>query len=292
MPLPNFITIGAQKSGTTWLHNRLASHPDVFMTEQKELDHFKGNPEELTEAGGLNRYLAHFDGSEGNKIRGESSPNYFWNAVIPNPNEQLAVRVNIPAHVKSLAGNDIRFALLLRHPTARTISAYFHHYRMGRIGKNETVLDSLRRSLGILDISQYERQWPIWQKHYSREHFFVAPFERVGAEPQKLLEEIEVWLGLSPSDKSAIKPRSKEDNRGSQTKLDEHGITIRDPETALLSNKVGRELMREHPPRISFEEIAQIDALFATTKRFVRETFGFTGWEAPYDPATYIASSL
>lgn len=261
------------------------------MTEQKELDHFKGDPQELTETG-LEPYLAHFEAGGGQIVRGESSPNYFWNAVIANPSERLARRVNIPAHIKSIFGYDIKFGLLLRHPTARTISAYFHHYRMGRIRRNETIIDSLNRGIGILDISQYERQWPIWRKYYQKQHFFVAPFERVGSDPSGLLDEIENWLGLSPSDKSLIRPRVKEDNRGSQTKLDEHGITIKDPETALLSNEVGRELMREFPPRIHFDEIAQIDALFASTKAFVREEFGFRTWEEPYDPATYINSSL
>lgn len=292
MSLPNFIIIGAQKSGTTWLHNRLSGHPEAFMTEQKELDHFKGNPAELTNEGGLSDYMAHFDGSEGAKIRGESSPNYFWCAVIPNPNEQLARRVSIPAHIKKLFSDEVRFGLLLRHPTARTISAYFHHYRMGRIAPNETIIDSLQRSLGILDIGQYERQWAVWRNHFARDRFFVAPFERISSEPTKLLDEVEAWLGLTPSDKSSYKSRSKNDNRGSQTMLDADGLTIRDPETALLSNKVGRELMREHPPRIRLEEIEQIDKLFAPTKAFVRDEFGFTAWDGPYDPATYVSSTL
>ncbi len=35
--LPNFLIIGAQKSGTTWLWNEIRQHPDIFMPEHKEL---------------------------------------------------------------------------------------------------------------------------------------------------------------------------------------------------------------------------------------------------------------
>ena len=38
--LPNFLIIGAMKSGTTSLHRYLNSHPQVFMSKIKELDFF------------------------------------------------------------------------------------------------------------------------------------------------------------------------------------------------------------------------------------------------------------
>ena len=38
MILPNFIGIGAPKSGTTWLAKCLGEHPDVFMAPVKETD--------------------------------------------------------------------------------------------------------------------------------------------------------------------------------------------------------------------------------------------------------------
>ena len=38
--LPNLLIIGGMKCGTTSLHNYLATHPEVFMSEEKELDFF------------------------------------------------------------------------------------------------------------------------------------------------------------------------------------------------------------------------------------------------------------
>lgn len=37
---PDFICIGAQRSGTTWLHNSLNKHPQLWLTPVKELHHF------------------------------------------------------------------------------------------------------------------------------------------------------------------------------------------------------------------------------------------------------------
>jgi hypothetical protein len=37
---PDFLCIGAQKAGTTWLHRNLAYHPDVWMPPVKEIHYF------------------------------------------------------------------------------------------------------------------------------------------------------------------------------------------------------------------------------------------------------------
>ena len=41
--LPTFIGIGAQRAGTTWAYNCLAQHPEVYMTQKKELHFFYAN---------------------------------------------------------------------------------------------------------------------------------------------------------------------------------------------------------------------------------------------------------
>lgn len=37
---PDFLSIGAARSGTTWLHQRLLLHPDIFVTPIKEIHYF------------------------------------------------------------------------------------------------------------------------------------------------------------------------------------------------------------------------------------------------------------
>ena len=47
---PDFIGIGAQKAGTTWLHRNLQAHPGIWMPKEKELHYFD---EKITQEGGL-----------------------------------------------------------------------------------------------------------------------------------------------------------------------------------------------------------------------------------------------
>ena len=37
---PDFLGIGAQKAGTTWLHRSLQAHPQIWMPREKELHYF------------------------------------------------------------------------------------------------------------------------------------------------------------------------------------------------------------------------------------------------------------
>jgi len=50
---PNFIGIGAQKAGTTWLYSQLSKHPSVWMPPIKELHYFDRSPK-YSSPNGLN----------------------------------------------------------------------------------------------------------------------------------------------------------------------------------------------------------------------------------------------
>lgn len=71
-PLPNFLIIGARKSGTRWLRTHLGEHPETF-TAGKELRFFN-DPQRFAE--GLGSYRAGFEGWTGEPIVGEATPSY------------------------------------------------------------------------------------------------------------------------------------------------------------------------------------------------------------------------
>ena len=73
--LPNFLVVGAQRAGTTWMHDRLRRHPDVFMPSVKELHFFnrKGSNLETTdETKDLDWYEYHFRNAENESAVGEA----------------------------------------------------------------------------------------------------------------------------------------------------------------------------------------------------------------------------
>ena len=86
--LPNFIIIGAMKSGTTSLYNYICDHPSVISAEYDEIGFFDSNYHL-----GLNWYRSLFptkkqlkslEQKEGQGITGEDTPFYFWNEEAAN----------------------------------------------------------------------------------------------------------------------------------------------------------------------------------------------------------------
>jgi hypothetical protein len=72
---PDFVGVGVQKCGTTWVAARLREHPDVFFDE-KEISFFTNHFYR-----GYDWYHGLFTGRDG-KVAGEWSPNYF---ISPRP---------------------------------------------------------------------------------------------------------------------------------------------------------------------------------------------------------------
>ncbi len=82
--LPNFLIIGVQKGGTTWLHENLKRHPAIFLPEnKKELEFFSYYQKKIADSG-LAGYLHSFNQfndviqTEKPKAIGEATPSYFW----------------------------------------------------------------------------------------------------------------------------------------------------------------------------------------------------------------------
>jgi len=124
MTLPNFLIIGAAKSGTTAIYTYLRQHPDIFMSPRKELRYFsnipgkKGDPPPGYVHQGvstLSEYKSYFDQVTYESVIGESSPMYLYT---PGTAERIS---KVVPNVKMLA--------ILRNPIDRAYSAYTHALR-------------------------------------------------------------------------------------------------------------------------------------------------------------------
>jgi Sulfotransferase family len=118
--LPNLVVIGAMKCGTSALHRYLDCHPDITMSQPKELNFFFGSDNADGQAWtrgnwhrGVAWYVAHFDARA--RVRGESSPGY------TSPSHAEAAQrmaTLVPA---------ARLVYLVRDPVERAVSQYRHH---------------------------------------------------------------------------------------------------------------------------------------------------------------------
>ena len=87
----DFFVVGAARSGTTSLHNYLGQHPEIFLSEVKELNHFsqvesndhsdykapkKGESYHTKIIKSFELYQSLFSEAKSNQIKGDVSPSY------------------------------------------------------------------------------------------------------------------------------------------------------------------------------------------------------------------------
>ncbi len=104
--LPNFIIVGAPRSGTSSLHTWLKQHPDIFMSEPKEPHYFVKRRGIET----WDEYVALFAAAGGKKAIGEASVSY------------LASPESAQWIIDSLGR--VKIVAFLREPAERVFSGY------------------------------------------------------------------------------------------------------------------------------------------------------------------------
>jgi uncharacterized protein (TIGR03086 family) len=119
VPLPAFLIIGAQKSGTRWLRVNLGSHPDVYAApHETQFFHSSVRFASL----GLDWYRAQFPGWVDEPIVGEATPGYMMWRHRPRRVAQRIAEV-VP---------DARLIAILRNPVDRAYSAMVHFEKRGK----------------------------------------------------------------------------------------------------------------------------------------------------------------
>jgi acetyltransferase-like isoleucine patch superfamily enzyme len=197
--LPDFLVIGAQKAGSTWLYQNLKLHPEVFMPEKVELVHF--NKRNCLDNEQMRAYQEHFRGSGSHKRVGEKTPGYFWSSksgMIPNQPPR-SHNPEIPLSVKTALGPDTDILISLRHPVQRAISGYSHHAQRNRIDP-KLPFDKTAQTLGILDIGFYAAHLAAWLEHFPKSQIKTLIFERdiIGSPDQGFRTCCE-FLGIDPN---------------------------------------------------------------------------------------------
>jgi hypothetical protein len=117
--MPNFLIIGAMKSGTTALYYYLEQHPEIYMSPVKEPNFFSSQEQEnaadaVTQLG---TYQHLFRGVSGEKAIGEASHSYLY-----EPMAAAEIRRYVP---------EAKLIAILRNPIDRAYSHFLHMVRSG-----------------------------------------------------------------------------------------------------------------------------------------------------------------
>jgi hypothetical protein len=215
-PRPDFLCIGAQKGGTTWLYRQCKSHPDFWMPPTKELRYFdtlsrakEASPWRCKDD--RDRYFSesikslstgrHIDlerygelfRPKGSLLSGDISPSY------------SGVKDEIIQQVVSYFPN-LKVIFLARDPVERAWSHLSMDVRIGivnpfDVSDIEKVISNLTKP-GLLLLSYPSKIVARWKRYVRPDLFRIYFFDDLERNPTELRRAILQFLGANP-DKSS-----------------------------------------------------------------------------------------
>jgi hypothetical protein len=249
MPLqkPNFLIIGAQKCGTSWLQTHLSDHHEVFMPPRKDLEFF--SYESHLRSPGIGKYLEHFDVNGPATAIGEATASYFWThsssqwCVMPD-----GFQTNIPGVVKAHLGAGLKLIVSLRHPARRAVSAYLHYLNVGELPLTATFSDGMKY-IGTIDMGFYARHLAAWLRYFDLSQILVLTLEEdIRARPGATMSRICEFLDIEerPADTAVL---AKPVYAGIPKRIDRNGVF------ADLREVWSRHGIGNHPSNDEFTQI-------------------------------------
>lgn len=218
--LPDFLIIGAQRAGTTYLYNNLAAHPCVAPALTKEVHFF-----DVWFARGLGWYRSFFALQVQRRIWqargrpllvGEASPYYLF-----HPHAPRRAAATLP-HAKLI--------VLLRNPVDRAYSQYQHSRRRGaehlafaqalaqeearlageevRLLADEQYISDNHQNFSYQARGLYAGQIARWLNYFPREQLLVIQSELLYADPVQQLARVFAFLELPRWQPRLLRPDS------------------------------------------------------------------------------------
>ena len=208
MTMPNFLIIGAAKSGTSSLHFYLRQHPEIYMTPDKQTYFFayEGEEPELPGPGDalevrshlvtrVEDYQAEFDGVTTETAIGEACSVYLCDR---------KAAASIKKHVP-----DAKLIVILRDPAERAYSSYMHlrreayepvaDFREALRLEDERIRMKWRHLWHYRSRGYYHRQIEHYLTLFDRSQIRIYLFEDLKRDPQALLKDIFQFLGVDDS---------------------------------------------------------------------------------------------
>lgn len=181
--LPDFVLIGAMRSGTTSLHEWLARQPELWLVPTKE-PHFFSKHVEWNR--GIDAYKAMFALAGDDQLAGESSTSY----TDPKWHELAAERMHATVP-------DARLIYIVRHPIERLRSDLLHEIRQGREARpaREAIADA--DAPHVLRSCYYTCLEP-YLSRFRPDQLLVVRFEDLVATDGDGWEAVLRHLGLAP----------------------------------------------------------------------------------------------
>jgi hypothetical protein len=257
---PEFLCIGAQKAGTTWLHSQLKQHPHVWLPLVKELHYFDsvhlGTSNRMSRARAARKLqnlaqkpaprakdvayykaiaelpwsdalYAHIFSKGAGLVRGELTPSY------------CAIGEAGARHVQRLSPNG-RIIYLIRDPVSRMMSSLRMAARRG-----QEIDESMLREPMFLNRGDYAANVPVWDRVFGGNVLYV-PFGDIRTSPQDTLRQIEAFIGIGHFD--GYEGSEEPVHVGQKLEMSDHVTEavrrIAAPQYEYLAQRFGEEFLR------------------------------------------------
>ena len=196
MMFPNFLCIGAPKSGTTSLYDVLKQHKDVFLPTFKEPHFFDSNKSWNK---GVEWYQSSYYAKASHQCVGDFTPTYLSNNLAPG-------------RIRKVLGNQVKFVVILRNPIDRAYSHYLHTKRdqhenlsfIEALEEEEQRLHKYRKEndhIGMIRFAyqeqgMYAKQLERYFKLFDRGQFYITTFDNFVSKQEQVIKEVCAFLGL------------------------------------------------------------------------------------------------
>lgn len=198
--LPDFIIGGAMKCGTTTLHHIIGKHPDVFIPDH-EIGFFD-----------IDCKLLHNDFSYYSRFKDEwiaqsmsDSPEILWSWYLDNfegrekyckgEDSTTYLASKKAAERLSIQNKKIKLIFLLRQPSSRCYSNYYHMLRTGRAIYNFE--DTIRFDpYSIINRSLYTEQLKYYYSFFPEEQINILIFEDFIENVEERVKDTCSFLGI------------------------------------------------------------------------------------------------
>jgi len=175
MSKPNFLYIGPDKAGSTWLFRLLKWHPQTYVTPSKDTLFF----DEYYDRG-IDWYEGKFSPHEHHEIVAEIGHNYLFSEKIPH-------------RIQTDLG-PVRLMVCLREPARRAYSAYLYLLKHDLYrGSFEEALEDVEE---LREHGRYVRHPRPYIQAFGTERIHIGIFDELKESPEKFARQIFRFLGV------------------------------------------------------------------------------------------------
>lgn len=176
--LPNFLYVGTDKAGSTFIYELLKAHPDCFVPRAKDIYYF-----DKEYGRGSQWYAQFFVDATGKTCIGEVSHDYLHSRA-------AALRIR-----KDLG--PIRIIISIREPISRAFSNYLFLLRHGF--SCGTFQEAASRFPEIIEGSLYAEPIARYQDLFGVNKVHIVLFDDIRCRPTKVQRELYQFLSLDPA---------------------------------------------------------------------------------------------